>query len=1105
MTRSLAIMPTVVLAISWAAAAPLEWTVIDDFDDTKPAAWAPEANQGEALRLTDERARSGAHCLKVTTAPLQGGKIIRATFGRPLSPWRLSLESRLRFGLYGDSSAHPTSSCIILIEAGGRKGGGDAHWVFTIPVELYAKERWQLVQFPPLREATQADWSVDIDGKLDPAQVSAVLFAVQRNADPADNKPFSLYLDDLEATHVTAEQERIVPALNTSEARQIRPTIRGFIDREREHAPQIVFDDLEGWRMKLVGGAQAELARSEEEPLLGKYSARLRYRGIGPTSVVEIVPPHPIELTDYFDTVDLWLFGNNWAWVPRADTPPVEVSIRLVDAAGQHHIVPVGRVNWRFWFLMHKRISWPPEWIQDRLKGRLPMRLASVRVTGITNSEDREIYLDSVALYEDAMELPVFGADLSDLPFPTRPDTILPDVKHAVNNSVRRDGTAFVLTAAGDERVQYRYEPIDGSLSSLQVTVGQGEPFKPMEGAGPVLRFGQRNYVLGSPAVNSELLAANVRNAAVHMRWRFRTVDGEAEYSVALQCKQKSLIITWDSKDPVTEFLSLGHIADGANVKLVHVPYLAFTTRDPWGVVCRDGAWVSVIPDWYVTNASEFGCVPDRRGEGIIQFAGDLRYGLKTDGLRNPAHERVFLTVSSDFDEIMPNIPNPGPALTDIVRTHLYTHYGGTQPDRFERWLDILKQYNSYGIDHLCVTHHEDTWTEGADVGQGPQEYTMTLDAAPDIGGDAKLKWYMDEVKRLGYRVGPYTNYADHSPSGKSWDERNIARLANGDWHPAWPQTWMIRPLKAVEMSQHYAPRIARKFGANTCYCDVHTALPLFGAIDHQAGAPGAATMSAVFSAYGKLLMQQREAYSGPVFSEGGFHWFYAGLIDGSYAQIRLPDRVKLPLMVDFDLRKIHPLSADISMLPGYIYDGTSLHQSLAATIAYGHIGYLPGGNVPHACKVYYMVQPLQQRYVHVPVDTIQYWDGDGWQTASTAYTCDAVHRSQVRIRYSNGLELHVNYNSAQDWEVSCGGESYALPPYGWVARQGDEFLEFSALVEGRRADYMRAPQMEYLDPFDRELTLGRITTDGPVAVRYDQAGQARVIPVIEGVSASVR
>ncbi|NCQ33274.1 MAG: hypothetical protein GW802_38665, partial [Armatimonadetes bacterium] len=52
-----------------------------------------------------------------------------------------------------------------------------------------------------------------------------------------------------------------------------------------------------------------------------------------------------------------------------------------------------------------------------------------------------------------------------------------------------------------------------------------------------------------------------------------------------------------------------------------------------------------------------------------------------TDGTRNPLGERQFLNVSSRFEEVLPNLPNPPSTMAAVTRTHLYNHLGGIAPD----------------------------------------------------------------------------------------------------------------------------------------------------------------------------------------------------------------------------------------------------------------------------------------------------------------------------------------------------------------------------------------------------------------------------------------
>jgi hypothetical protein len=42
-----------------------------------------------------------------------------------------------------------------------------------------------------------------------------------------------------------------------------------------------------------------------------------------------------------------------------------------------------------------------------------------------------------------------------------------------------------------------------------------------------------------------------------------------------------------------------------------------------------------------------------------LRINGGIRYHPKTDGKRNDLFERIFVTVSPNFEEVLPVIPNP--------------------------------------------------------------------------------------------------------------------------------------------------------------------------------------------------------------------------------------------------------------------------------------------------------------------------------------------------------------------------------------------------------------------------------------------------------------
>lgn len=164
--------------------------------------------------------------------------------------------------------------------------------------------------------------------------------------------------------------------------------------------------------------------------------------------------------------------------------------------------------------------------------------------------------------------------------------------------------------------------------------------------------------------------------------------------------------------------------------------------------------------------------------------------------------------------------------------------------------------------------------------------------------------------------------------------------------------------VPSVLLNDAVVPELRRKFGFRSAYCDVHTAVRPWHRVDYDARCPGAGTFSQVFYAWGELLLRQRELLDGPVWSEGGIHFMFAGLADGNYASDYWYDFAKHPWLVDFDLLKIHPLECDFGMgslsmfshpytveerdfyLPGVPEGRDRLVDSfIAATLAFGRFG----------------------------------------------------------------------------------------------------------------------------------------------------------------------
>jgi hypothetical protein len=185
--------------------------------------------------------------------------------------------------------------------------------------------------------------------------------------------------------------------------------------------------------------------------------------------------------------------------------------------------------------------------------------------------------------------------------------------------------------------------------------------------------------------------------------------------------------------------------------------------------------------------------------------------------------------------------------------------------------------------------------------------------------------------------------------------------------------------------------------------------------VDYDARVPGAGTFAATFYAYGELLLHDQDVYDAHCWSEGNHQWLYAGLCAGNYGLAYSGLRLwQYPYLPHFDLLKMHPLCVDIGMpWTAQFFTGkegwqkpenivASIDQFLAATIAYGHIGWLveESHGLRQTCRSYYMLQPLQSRYAMLKPQEIRYGTENGLVTSSEAFQRGAWRQSKLFLLY---------------------------------------------------------------------------------------------------------
>ncbi|HUT33268.1 MAG TPA: hypothetical protein VNE39_07305 [Planctomycetota bacterium] len=887
----------------------------------------------------------------------------------------------------------------------------------------------------------------------------------------------------------------VKPASNTDPQGKVgqRPYEMAWADRKPEHAEVVDFEDLTGWTAVGLTGCTAELVRSREEQMYGSFTGKAVYAGKTGASYFELRPPQPVSIPGEPTAAQMWVRGNNWGWYPKPRTARTNVYAIVRDAKGEHFVISLGHVNFDYWSLMHAAFASPTGQLTGRIRregegdGKVdyPLSFVALRVTNCSDEKPAKLSLDALQFYTpDYKPLAEPKLPPSDVPWPTTPDTITPTAAETMRVSLSQDGPYHVFTARGRrDRIRWVYLPKSGTLDDLTVEIN-GKRFQPCVGGGPVFLL---DGVEAGPAlegVQQGCVGLETRRDSLLAHCAIRKGEESIPYTLEFRPRGKSLQITVTVDEPKATAFRIGHTKGTPNANLVSVPYLTFGNVGPH-IVHWDGVFLSGLLDWYNSDASQLFEEHGKPKPDEVTYNGGSRYLPKTDGKRNPLRERLILTVASDFAEVLPNIPHPQNPMAHLATGSIWRNIG--QPNE-----DLLKRLKAHGVERFICPLHEVGWRDAG------ESFTFRLRCAPRIG-DEKMKEYGKWVKGLGYRFGLYANYTDYAPVNEHWSEDRVCLDSDGNWRGAWPRCYAPKPTWAWQAESDLAPKIAAKFGAVTCYSDVHTAVTPWARTDYDARTPGAGMLRASWESYARILWTECQAYGGPVFSEGRMHWMYAGLISGNYGQITGPDRWRQPPLVDFDLLKIHPLMCDFGMgSPDMFYphhggewrtdrSRTSpwLDRFITSTLAFGHIGFLAmEWGFDGGLKSFYMTNAAQQRYALVPAVEIRYFDGEKLLTTSEAIRTGAYRRGQVHVRYESGLELWCNLSFEHDWRVTCDGKTYLLPPTGHLAFKKGELLQFSAVVDGQRIDYVGSPDYYYLDARDKSAAFGPLACRGAAALK---------------------
>ena len=822
-------------------------------------------------------------------------------------------------------------------------------------------------------------------------------------------------------------------------AAAIRPEEIVWAGRTSDEGPMDwTMSDPSGWRVE-ADGAEAAFAADAGHALFADATCRLDYRKTGEKDGrVDLFAPKPIDVPDDADTISVWCWGNNSYGRP-ASNPAVTVHGIFLTGSGRRYI-------WEFVNVAHTR--WCKFYVRiiPYLRGQLGAnaKLLGFSVRKIRNPETRFLCLGPTAVFRQELKPISFAAR------PKRGVSVFDGAPQGANTGEGRlafpNSPRTVLPAAKspDPDLEFRLPEDPTDWDSLAVRRKGGE----------WIRFAVGGGVFPPEAAKTAKISF-VR-------------DGD------------SLVADVVRSEPGVEEVRFGAVEAPEGSVRVPVPYWSYGekgwTNRPAVVAMKVGArplFLAATPDWTQSNASEMYVGGGVRG---LVANGGVRYVPKTDGRRNGCYERFVWNFSETFEDVLPTIPNPpSPYLARAGRCAWYPQFVEGSATNFAAIVGYWRGLRERGIRHLMASDYGWYFSDRSGVTKvspfGEGSSTPRLRASDFWGGDAALRRYADILQgELGYQFTPYEDYSDLKAINAFWDPDRVSRNRDGSMQYAWTACYAPKPVWAVAACLEFAPPFKAAYGNRAKYSDVLTCVTPWSRTDYDARVPGAGTFAQTYYAFGELLERSKHVWQGPVYSEGGMHWMYAGLADGNYAQDQEYNLPENPWLVDFDLRRIHPLSCNFGMGDFAMFyvkglesapKGQSVDRMLTATAAFGHSVYLWPG-YEGAQRSYFLLQGLAAHYAAAKVADIRYVDADGrCHRTSEAILNGVYRRSQVVVRYTDGTVVAANGSLAEPMTVRDG--KLVLPPNGFYGRSGDGSAEaFLGEIDGHRAEWARSPEYRY-------------------------------------------
>jgi hypothetical protein len=621
----------------------------------------------------------------------------------------------------------------------------------------------------------------------------------------------------------------------------------------------------------------------------------------------------------------------------------------------------------------------------------------------------------------------------------------------------------FYQGVDGSLKYEYTATSLGGTFNRLTCTVNSNYTFLPSNVGGLSLWTGTNEVVPWGSGVTFTLLNAQaVAGNALQTQWQMSYGTNALTYTYLFQISARTLAVRITTQSGTAAAVYLDRCENAQAPVVVHVPYL--TTMN---VLYGGGVFASMFFDWESTGAATLYPLDSVFSGTSVYYAQTATYAARSDGSRNPVNETIYLTVSPSLSDVLPNVTNPVSPLRQTSAKYLVFDNWESPFSSVSNQVQALHQAN---ITNLWVLVHN--WQHGGYDNQ----YPNVLPANPSFGGDAALKGLSQTLGSSGYLFGLHENYVDFYTNAAAWNPAAIALNSDGSRKQAWynsgtgQQSYEMKPSLAAGYLTNFASQIHSNYATTASFLDVHSAVNPSDKVDYDAAVTNSAMFSGTLSAYRALAGMLRAIHNGPVSGEGNHHFLEVGYFDDVEAQLDSGGSAasahasKLPLLVDFDLLKLHSKATvhGVGYYERFYSDSNNAPQFLSFTqhavlgymateLAYGHAGFIP---TPGRLYDYVAAAKLEQQHLlpaqslyatasplsivyhdSVSNDEVSASDYIRRYPATFANQTNDQFMAQVRVTYSNGVVVCVNRHQTRQWQVTLG--------------QAGGYFNFNALFNG--------------------------------------------------------